>query len=167
MLPKYVLITPARNEAQSIRLTLDSVVTQTAKPEKWVIVSDGSTDATDDIVREFAFRYRWIELLRMPERKDRHFAGKVHAFNAGYSRVAGLDYEMIGSLDADISFDREYFAFLLRKLTEDPSLGLAGTPFQEASAESTTIGLPTSSMYRGPASCSGGSASNRSAATCR
>src|SRR5690242_18667089 len=93
-LPKYVLITPARNEAQFIRLTLESMVRQTAKPIKWVIVSDGSTDGTDDIVREFTAAYPWIELARMPERAERHFAGKVHAFNAGYALVVSLDYEM-------------------------------------------------------------------------
>jgi glycosyltransferase involved in cell wall biosynthesis len=132
-LPEYVLITPARNEAQFIRLTLESMVRQTAKPVLWVIVSDGSTDGTDEIVREFAAIHRWIELLRMPERAERHFAGKVHAVNAGYQRVASLRYDMIGSLDADISFGEEYFAFLLGKLAADPALGLAGTPFQEAS----------------------------------
>jgi len=131
--PKYVVITPARNEAQFIGLTLESMIRQTAKPVKWVIVSDGSTDGTDEIVRQRAAGHPWIELVRMPERAERHFAGKVHAFNAGYARVRELDYEMIGSLDADISFDEEYFVFLLGKLETDPRLGLVGTPFQEAS----------------------------------
>ncbi|HYI93655.1 MAG TPA: glycosyltransferase family 2 protein [Bryobacteraceae bacterium] len=130
-LPKYVLITPARNEAQFIRLTLESVVSQMVKPEKWVIVSDGSTDGTDDILREFAARHAWIELVRMTERAERHFAGKVHAFNAGYACVSSAAYDVIGSLDADISFDPEYFAFLLGKLAADSALGLVGTPFQE------------------------------------
>jgi len=49
----------------------------------------------------------WLELVRMPERKERHFAGKVMAFNAGYDKVKHLDYDIIGSLDADISFDPE------------------------------------------------------------
>jgi glycosyltransferase involved in cell wall biosynthesis len=133
LLPKYVLITPARNEAQFIRLVLESVTAQTVKPGRWVIVSDGSTDGTDDIVKQYASRHPWIELLRMPERCDRNFAGKVHAFNAGYTRIRHLDYDVIGSLDGDISFDAEYFAFLLQKFAEDQSLGLAGTPFKEVS----------------------------------
>src|ERR1039458_830039 len=83
----YVLITPARNEAASIELTIQSVVKQTARPLRWVIVSDGSTDGTDDIVRKHAARHDWIELLRMPERKERHFGGKVLCFNAGYSSL--------------------------------------------------------------------------------
>jgi biofilm PGA synthesis N-glycosyltransferase PgaC len=132
-LPAYVLVTPAKNEADFIELTIKSVVAQTVPPLKWVIVSDGSTDATDDIVNRYAAQYPWIELLRMPERRERHFAGKVHAFTAGYARMNGLKYEVIGSLDADISFDENYFSFLLQKLVEDPALGLVGTPFKESS----------------------------------
>ena len=127
----YVLITPARNEAAFIELTLKSVVAQTVRPLKWVIVSDGSTDGTDEIVTKYLADNPWIELLRMPERRERHFAGKVHAFNAGYARVKDLPFEIVCSLDADLSFDSEYFLFLLAKLAENPELGLVGTPFQD------------------------------------
>src|SRR3954447_17213276 len=96
--PVYVLITPARNEALFIELTLKSVVRQTVKPLKWIIVSDGSTDGTDDIVKSYAARHHWIELLRMPERTERHFGGKAAAFNAGCARVAGLEWDVIGNL---------------------------------------------------------------------
>ena len=129
----YVLITPARNEADFIGTTIESVVAQTARPVKWVIVSDGSTDGTDEIVTQFAANTPWLELIRMPERHERDFAGKVRAFNAGYTRVAGLKYEVIVSLDADISFEPDYFALLLEKLSSDPRLGVVGTPFQETS----------------------------------
>src|SRR4030088_948761 len=105
MLPAYVLITPARDEADFIELTIKSVIAQTVRPLKWVIVSDGSTDGTDEIVTKYAAENPWIELVRMPERKERNFAGKVMAFNAGYARMEGLDYDAIASLDADISFD--------------------------------------------------------------
>lgn len=132
-LQAYVLITPARNEAEYIEGTIKSVVSQTIRPLKWVIVSDGSTDGTDEIVQRYAGEHDWIELVRMPERRERHFAGKVGAFNAGYARVQELPYEAIGSLDADISFDREYFSFLLAKLASDPELGLVGTPFKDTS----------------------------------
>jgi glycosyltransferase involved in cell wall biosynthesis len=133
LLPKYVLITPARNEAQFIELTLKSVVAQTVRPLKWIIVSDGSTDGTDEIVGKYSAEYPWIELLRMPERRERHFAGKVLAFNAGQAKVRDLPYEVIGSLDGDISFEPDYFSFLLGKLTADTTLGLVGTPFKEGS----------------------------------
>jgi biofilm PGA synthesis N-glycosyltransferase PgaC len=129
----YVLITPARNEAQFIELTIQSVVAQTVKPAKWVIVSDGSTDGTDAIVGKYASQHRWIELIRMSERRERHFAGKVHAFNAGLASVKDLEYDVLGSMDADISFDEDYFSFLLGKLAADPALGLVGTPFKDSS----------------------------------
>src|SRR5216684_232739 len=128
----YVLITPARNEAQFIEMTIQSVVTQTLRPLRWVIVSDGSTDATDELVRHYAGQHTWIELVRRPERKERTFAAKVEAFNAGCERVEDLEFDVIGNLDADVSFDdNEYFEFLIAKFAENPRLGVAGTSFQE------------------------------------
>jgi biofilm PGA synthesis N-glycosyltransferase PgaC len=133
MPPSYVLITPARDEAEFIELTIKSVVRQTVLPLRWVIVSDGSTDGTDEIVKKYAVEHSWIELVRMPERRERHFGGKALAFNSGYAKVKDLHYEVIGSLDGDLSFDENYFSFLLGKLVEDPGLGLVGTPFKGTS----------------------------------
>ena len=132
-LPTYVLITPARDEARFIELTIKSVLSQTVRPLRWVIVSDGSTDGTDEIVGKYAADFPWIELIRMPERRERNFAAKVSAFNAGYAKLRRLDYEVIGNLDGDLSFEDDYFRFLLQKLTENPALGLVGTPFKDSS----------------------------------
>jgi poly-beta-1,6-N-acetyl-D-glucosamine synthase len=132
-LPAYVLITPARNEAQFIELTLRSMVAQTALPLRWVIVSDGSTDETDDIVRRYAADHPWIVLLRMPERAERHFAGKVHAFNAGYEQVKDLSFDIVGNLDGDVSFQPDHFEFLIARMAQNPQLGVAGAPFREGS----------------------------------
>jgi hypothetical protein len=129
--PTYVLITPARDEAKFIELTIKSVVAQTVRPLKWVVVSDGSTDGTDDIVSGYAAEHPWIELVRMPERRERHFAGKVHAFNAGYARVTSLGFDAIGNLDADVSFEAEHFEFLVGKFADDPRLGVVGAPFRQ------------------------------------
>ena len=128
---KYVLITPARNEAAFIEKTLGSMIAQTAPPLRWVIVDDGSTDKTAEIVERYTARYPWIELVRRPQHIHRSFAGKVHAFNAGLERVQVLDFEVIGNLDADLSFDPDYLEFSIRKFSEDPKLGVAGTPFTE------------------------------------
>ncbi len=130
-LPTYILITPARNEVQFIEQTIRSVIAQTIRPVRWIIVSDGSTDGTDEIVKRFLAENQWIELVRMPERRDRHFAAKVHCFNGGYQKVGEISYEVIGNLDADITFENDYFEFLLRKFAENPGLGVAGTPFVE------------------------------------
>jgi biofilm PGA synthesis N-glycosyltransferase PgaC len=133
--PRYVLVTPARNEGAFIEATMSSMAAQTVLPLRWVIVSDGSTDRTAELVQRFADSHPWVEFVRMPERKERHFAGKVHAFNAGYSRLTGIDHAYIGCLDADISFDPGYFEFLLSRFAVDPKLGLAGTPFSEDGVE--------------------------------
>jgi glycosyltransferase involved in cell wall biosynthesis len=131
----YVLITPARDEEASIEKTIQSVISQTILPTKWVIVSDGSTDRTDEIVGQYCAKYKWIDLIRMPEHRDRQFAAKVNCFNAGYQRVKDLQYDIIGNLDADISFDEDYFEFLLNKFNEISELGVVGTPFVEESSQ--------------------------------
>jgi glycosyltransferase involved in cell wall biosynthesis len=128
---KYVLVTPARNEEAFIEGTIRSVIAQTVRPERWVIVSDGSTDGTDDIVRRYTREFSWIELLRMPEHRDRQFAAKANCFAAGYDRLKSLEFDLVGNLDADITFDPGYYEFLLSRFSERPQLGVAGTPFVE------------------------------------
>jgi glycosyltransferase involved in cell wall biosynthesis len=128
---RYLLITPAFNEEENIERTIRSVLSQTCLPVKWFIVSDGSRDRTDEIVKRYESNHGIIKLLRMPEHRDRNFAGKVNCFNEGYANARGLEYEIIGNLDADISFEEDYFEFLLKKFLENPNLGVAGTPFVE------------------------------------
>lgn len=130
----YVLITPARNEEKNIERLMTSVTSQTLLPMRWMIVSDGSTDRTDEIVESHLPTNPWIQFIRMPEHDDRHFAAKVNAFNAGYEEVKNLNYDIIGNLDADVSFDSGYFEFLISRFREDPELGVAGTPFVENGA---------------------------------
>ncbi|HWG21597.1 MAG TPA: glycosyltransferase family 2 protein [Terracidiphilus sp.] len=134
-LPAYVLVTPARNEARFIESTIQAVVAQTAKPLKWAIVSDGSTDGTDDIVSRYAALHPWMELVRTPERSERHFAGKALAVRAGVGKMEGLPYTVLVSLDGDITFETDYFAFLLEKLAGDAKLGVVGTPYKDTTDE--------------------------------
>jgi biofilm PGA synthesis N-glycosyltransferase PgaC len=128
---RYVIVTPARNEARLIEQTIQAVIAQTVQPVRWVIVSDGSTDGTDDIVKRYALAHPWIRLVRTPERAERNFAGKVRAFNAGYETLGDLSYDVIGNLDADITFEPTYFEFLLGRFDQDARLGVGGTPFRE------------------------------------
>jgi len=146
---KYVLITSARNEEAFIEKTLDSVVSQTVLPERWVIVDDGSTDHTAEVVERYAARYPWIELVRLPQRQHRNFAAKVHGFNAGFERVQFLEFEAIGNLDADISFGPDQFEFLLQKLIEDPSLGVTGTAYNEEGFDSTKDSFESENSVHG------------------
>jgi glycosyltransferase involved in cell wall biosynthesis len=132
-LPAYVLITPARNEEEFIEKTLESVTRQTYLPLKWVIVNDGSTDGTASRIDPYLSKHSWIELVNLPVRRERNFAAKVHAFNAGQERVKNLHCEIIGNLDSDVSLDPDHFEFLLNRFKEDPRLGVAGTVFREGS----------------------------------
>jgi hypothetical protein len=131
---RYALITPARNEEAFVGETIRSVLSQTVLPEKWVIVSDASSDRTDEIVREHQKANSWIELVRMPEIRDRSFAAKVQCFNAGLEKMSATEYDVIANLDADITFGPDYFEFLLTKMLADPNLGVTGTPFIENNA---------------------------------
>jgi glycosyltransferase involved in cell wall biosynthesis len=128
---EYVLVTPARNEAAYIEKTIQSVIAQTILPKRWVILSDGSTDGTDDIVRRYLDARSWMELIRLDEHRERSFAGKVRAFSAGYDRVRSLPFDVIGNLDADISFGDDYFEYLLHQFEAIPNLGVAGTHYVE------------------------------------
>lgn len=123
---KYVLVTAAYNEEGYIARTIQSVVAQTLPPERWAIVSDGSTDRTDEIVRSHATRHPFIQLIQVREKHARNFAAQVHAINLGCSHLQGLDYQFIGNVDADISFEPTYYSRLLAKFDQDPRLGLAG-----------------------------------------
>lgn len=129
--PTYVLITPARNEQQFIELTLQSVIRQTVLPLRWVIVSDGSTDRTDEIVKSYAARHPWIDFVRREERADRNFAGKAGCFNSAFERIRHLPFDLVGNLDADITFVPDYYESLLQKFAAEPRLGIGGTPFSE------------------------------------
>jgi len=134
----YVLVTPARNEEKYIEKTIQSMIAQTVPPVKWVIVNDGSTDRTASIVREYLPKYSWMELVDLPEHRDRSFAGKVYAFNAGFERMKGLEFEVVGNLDADLSFDPDYLEFLMGKFAANEKLGVAGTTFREEGYSSET-----------------------------
>src|SRR5688572_32959402 len=130
-LPSYVVITPARNEEKHIGRLLDSLVAQTHRPLRWVIVSDASTDRTEELVAKYQQRYDWIQLLTRQGRRERSFAAKVECFNDGVRAVQQLPFEVIGNIDADISFGPDYFGYLISRFREFPRLGVAGTPFVE------------------------------------
>jgi glycosyltransferase involved in cell wall biosynthesis len=136
---RCILVTPARNEERFIEKTIQSVVAQTNRPVRWVIVNDGSTDATGVIASRYAARHPWITVVDMPRRRDRSFAAKVHSFNAGYETVKGIEHDVIGNLDADITFEPRYLEFLFGKFADDPQLGVAGTIFREDSGYSSDV----------------------------
>jgi glycosyltransferase involved in cell wall biosynthesis len=127
----YVLVTPARNEEGLIGGTIASVLAQTVRPRKWVIVSDGSTDRTDEIVADAAEQNPFISLIRVSAREKRSFSSKVNAFRVSHELLDGVAFDYLGALDADVTFAPNYFEHLLGRLERDEKLGIAGGVIQE------------------------------------
>jgi poly-beta-1,6-N-acetyl-D-glucosamine synthase len=123
---KYALITPAKNEAKFIEQTIASVIAQTLKPEKWVIVDDGSADDTAAIVEKYLRAHEFIRLIKISGARNRLFSNKANAFKAGLQQLAGEDYAYIGNLDADITLPPEYYENVIDGFERDPRLGIAG-----------------------------------------
>ena len=105
---RYAIITPARNEEDYIEKTIQSVVSQKVLPVKYVVVSDGSTDRTEESVEKYLPDNPWFELVRKSGQRTRQFGAKVHCFNTGFEKLAGVDYDVVGNLDADISVETDY-----------------------------------------------------------
>jgi len=122
----YILITAAHNEEDFIERTIKSVVNQTVLPTKWIIVNDGSTDQTVNIVQSYTKEYSFIELLNIRKDCRRTFSSKVRAFNQGYEKVKNLEFKFIGNLDADITFDQNYYQRVLNEFENNTKLGIAG-----------------------------------------
>lgn len=124
--PTYVLVTPVKNEEKTIEITIQSVINQTLLPKEWVIVSDQSTDDTDDIVRRYSVDHRFINFVRLHGKQKRSFASVVHVTEAGVKAIKSSNYEYLGLLDADVRFDPDYYEVLLKHFSADSKLGLAG-----------------------------------------
>ena len=123
---KFVLISAARNEEEFIEVTLKSVVGQTRLPEKWIIVSDGSTDRTESMVSDYAREHDFIELISLEAKAQRNFAAKVQAIKIGYEALREEEYDLIGNLDADASFEVDYYERIIAEFERDEKLGVAG-----------------------------------------
>ena len=122
----YVLVTPARNEEAYIEETLKSVVAQEERPDRWIIVSDGSTDCTDAIIEGYAAEHPFIRLMRKEGGTTRDFASCVFTMLMGIEAMQDISYDFVGILDADIRLDASYYRAILKRFHDDPKLGLAG-----------------------------------------
>jgi poly-beta-1,6-N-acetyl-D-glucosamine synthase len=122
----YVLATAAYNEEANIEKTIQSVLAQIELPQRWVIVSDGSLDKTDEIVQRYAEKHAFIRFLRVTRPPGRSFRTKVMALQAGMMLLADVPFTFIGNLDGDISIGPSYFGDLIAQFERNPGLGIAG-----------------------------------------
>lgn len=124
---RYVIITPVRDEEKYVAETIRSVASQTIRPLEWVIVDDGSRDRTGEIIDRFGREYSWIRPIHRRDRGCRKPGGGViEAFHDGYESLSEKDWDFIVKLDADLSFDFEYFERCFERFAADPSLGIGG-----------------------------------------
>lgn len=124
---EYAVITPARNEARYIERTIDSMLHQTVRPTKWVIVDDGSTDDTAQLAEQSIGGAGWIDVVSRPDRGHRSAGtGVIEAFRVGEGHIASIDWAYLVKLDADLEFEEDYFERCLAEFDHDPELGIAG-----------------------------------------
>jgi poly-beta-1,6-N-acetyl-D-glucosamine synthase len=132
----YVVISPVRDEAQHIETTILSMVRQTIRPTQWVIIDDGSTDGTSEIVDRYAKSHHWITLVCKPTLSDASTsmsrghracrAKEIEAFYAGYECLSATNWEYLAKIDGDVGFEPNYFEECFRLFAKDPLLGIAG-----------------------------------------
>jgi glycosyltransferase involved in cell wall biosynthesis len=119
----YLLISPCRDEAAYMRETLDSVIAQSVRPARWVIVDDGSTDETPRILAEYARRHDWIRIVARADRGRRSVGpGVIDAFYAGYRTINPADYEYLCKLDLDLRLPPRYFEILAARMAANPRI---------------------------------------------
>lgn len=129
---QYLVISPCRNEQDYMRLTLDAMVAQTQRPALWVIVDDGSTDDTPEILAGFAAKHDWIRVVPKPDRGHRAVGpGVIDAFYAGLEAVDEADeYPFWAKLDLDLDIPPKYFEILVDRMVADPRIGTcSGKPY--------------------------------------
>jgi poly-beta-1,6-N-acetyl-D-glucosamine synthase len=124
---KYVIVSPVRDEEQYIEGTLRRVVRQTVLPAQWIIVDDGSSDRTGQIMDEYAKEYPWIRAVHRSDRGQRiPGAGVMEAFYDGFHRLMSPHWEFIAKLDGDVGLEPNYFERCFQRFKEDPKLGICG-----------------------------------------
>jgi biofilm PGA synthesis N-glycosyltransferase PgaC len=123
----YVIVTPARNEEHNIEETIRSVVGQTIAPVEWIIVDNGSTDKTGEILDRFAAQYPWLRVFHLSDRGYREPGGGViRAFYHGLRNLRTKDWDFVVKLDGDLNLSPDYFEKCLEEFRKDPTLAIGG-----------------------------------------
>jgi biofilm PGA synthesis N-glycosyltransferase PgaC len=127
MNPRYIIVTPARDEEKHIEFAVQSVLRQTILPVEWLIVDDGSTDRTGEIVDRYSVQYPWIRVIHRKNRGFRKSGGGVmEAFYDGYNKLQSTNWDFIVKLDGDLGFSPDYFEKCFAHFHQDSRLGIGG-----------------------------------------
>jgi glycosyltransferase involved in cell wall biosynthesis len=129
---KYIIITPAYNEAEYIERTIKSVLAQSVLPYKWVIIDDGSTDGTANIIQQYAEKYEWIQYIyREKEPSQSYYSSNVYAIMTGFKQVKSINFDFLAVLDADISLPKDYYEQIFDRFRQDERLGIASGVYKD------------------------------------
>jgi poly-beta-1,6-N-acetyl-D-glucosamine synthase len=124
---RYVVITPVRDEEEFVGATIESVSRQTVRPTEWVIVNDGSSDRTGEIIDRYAAEFPWIRAVHRSNRGFRKSGGGVvEAFYDGYRTLQSDDWDFVVKLDGDLTFSADYFEKCFAYFQSEPQLGIGG-----------------------------------------
>jgi poly-beta-1,6-N-acetyl-D-glucosamine synthase len=146
--PSYVVVTPVRDEGRNIPHTIRSFASQSILPKRWIVVDDGSSDETGKLADEAARQHPWITVLHRTNRGFRKTGGGVvEAFYHWYELVRGEDWDFIGKVDADLSFDADYFERCFERFRKDPTLGVGGGTVWEYKERGWEVGSPTDPVF--------------------
>jgi len=138
--PKYIIVSPVKDERRFVESTIQSVLNQTVKPIQWIIVDDGSKDGTTDILDAYGAKYDWISVIRLNRAGERRPGSAViYAFNKGCESIKDENFDFIVKLDCDLSFEQDYFEKLFLQFHADDKLGIASGVYVESSRSG---GLP-------------------------
>ncbi len=128
----YVIVSPVKDEEKYIETTIQAILKQTLLPNTWIIVDDGSSDRTPEILSAYADRFDWIQILRIHrDAQRRPNAAEIQAFQLGFDLVRERSFEFVVKLDCDVDLPASYFERLLRKFCEDKKLGIASGVYLE------------------------------------
>ena len=123
---RIIIIIPAYNEAALISKTLDSLLAQTFSAEKIIVVDDGSTDETPQVVASYAAKHNSIQLVQKNS-EAAHLPGSkvVQAFNYGLKHL-DTDYDLLCKFDADLIFPKNYLEIVAEAFQNNEKLGMYG-----------------------------------------
>lgn len=148
---KVAIISPVRNEEKNIRVTIESVLTQTLHPINWVIVDDGSSDNTGNIIQYYLKNVPFMQYLRLDDRGYRKPGqGVVEGFYRGFKKIENTDYDIVAKMDGDLHFQRDTIETICKAFADDSTLGIAGaTRYEKIGMQDTFTKMPVAKGWVG------------------